>query len=344
MASLFRKTDFYFRYMDKINTANWSNYFGRADVQTLYSGARYTEYNLCFDEPGLAAGCFKNISTPGMLLGELILETGKPFRLLDTEPKETVESVFVLKGEVESRFYNLKKPLQFSPQNHNLQYNTSFTGEHTIHSGGFHAITITYELDWLKALVQSGNEGPLQLLSRSLDRKTNFLATTHSLQWPGRITELIHAIRHCVFTGATKYIFIESKMMELFVLQMEQVHNCNKGLVGEKWRPADKEKLYAVKEFIEHAYLEPLSLKQLTYQFGLNEFKLKKGYRHFFQHSVFGHIHELRMQHAKELLRDQRVNVTEVAYFIGYNNVSSFSYEFKKRYGCSPGRYHSIID
>lgn len=326
--------------MDKINTANWNNYFGQMEQRVLYASDRYTEYDICFDEPGLASGNMKAIATPGMMLGELNIEAGKPFRLLDTEPKETAESVFVLNGDVESRFCNLKKSLQFSRQNHNLQYNTSFAGEHTIYSSSFHAITITYDLAWLKALVQSGTDGSLQMLSKSLDRKTNFLATTDSLQWQSRIAEVIHAIRHCGFTGLTKYIFIESKMMELFVLQIEHVHNINSGLAGEKWSQADKEKLYAVKVFIEQAYLEPLSLKELTYQFGLNEFKLKKGYRHFFQHTVFGHIHELRMQHAKTLLLDQQMNVTEVAYFIGYNNVSSFSYEFKKRHGCCPGSYH----
>jgi AraC family transcriptional regulator, transcriptional activator of the genes for pyochelin and ferripyochelin receptors len=31
------------------------------------------------------------------------------------------------------------------------------------------------------------------------------------------------------------------------------------------------------------------------------------------------------------------MNVTEAAYHIGYNNLSSFSYAFKKMFGYSPG-------
>lgn len=103
------------------------------------------------------------------------------------------------------------------------------------------------------------------------------------------------------------------------------------------WSSADKEKLYAVREYIAGSYLESLSLKTLTYRFGLNEYKLKKGYKHFFQTTVFGDIHRLRMQEAKQLLTGRTMNVTDVAYHIGYNNLSSFSYAFKKMFGYSPG-------
>ena len=124
--------------------------------------------------------------------------------------------------------------------------------------------------------------------------------------------------------------------MELFALQMEQLQALRRTRPDDKWNRLDREKLFAVKEFIETAYLEPLTLKELSYKFGLNEFKLKKGYKEFFQTTVFGHVHHLRMQKAKALLKEQGMNVSDVAFFVGYDNVSSFSTEFKKRFGCSP--------
>ena len=78
--------------------------------------------------------------------------------------------------------------------------------------------------------------------------------------------------------------------------------------------------------------------EELSARFGLNEFKLKKGYKHFFQSTVFSDIHRLRMQHARQLLTERVMNVTEAAYYIGYSDLSSFSYAFKKRFGYNPGR------
>jgi AraC family transcriptional regulator, transcriptional activator of the genes for pyochelin and ferripyochelin receptors len=42
------------------------------------------------------------------------------------------------------------------------------------------------------------------------------------------------------------------------------------------------------------------------------------------------------MQKARELLMEKQMTVSEVAYFIGYNNIGSFSAEFKKRFGYTP--------
>jgi AraC-like DNA-binding protein len=49
-------------------------------------------------------------------------------------------------------------------------------------------------------------------------------------------------------------------------------------------------------------------------------------------------VHQLRLQKAKTLLEEKAMNVSEAAFFIGYNNVSSFCTEFKKRFGYSPGK------
>jgi AraC-like DNA-binding protein len=96
--------------------------------------------------------------------------------------------------------------------------------------------------------------------------------------------------------------------------------------------------LFALRSYIENAYLDEFSLKDLTYKFGLNEFKLKKGYKQLFQTTVFGHVHQLRMQKAKTVLEEKAMNVSEASFYIGYNNVSSFCTEFKKRFGYSPGK------
>lgn len=324
--------------MDKINLALWQQYFGETKEQLVHSSERYLHHTAQFHEAGFASGKISTINTPCMLFTELYMEAGKPFSLYDDEEKETAESVFVLYGKVESRF-DRKENLYFEKQQHNIQYSTDFSGAHTIHSPQFHACTITYHPDYLNSLVNAESCGTLGLFSDHLQKKSHFLGAAGAIHWQQRTGELIEAIRQCPFNGITRYIFTESKLLELFVLQMEQVTALQKNTVKEYWSPADKEKLYAVKEFIATSYLWPLSLQGITTQFGLNEFKLKKGYRHFFQTTVFSDILRLRMEHARQLLTERVMNVTEVAYHIGYNDLSSFSYAFKKAFGYSPKRY-----
>lgn len=318
--------------MDKIDFSRWDNYFGQTHACVLHASDRYTETVFTFEEKGLPGGEVKTVNTPGLTLTELHIHTSQPFMFVDTQQQEAAESLFLLKGDVESCFDAYDHPLQFSRHNQSIQYNPDFSGSHLIRSNEFHAFTISYDVDYLSELLESADTAPLRALMNCIQRKQNFLSSPYAMKVSGRIAEVIHAIQNCPFKGFTRYVFIESKLMELFVLQMEQLNTAQPG----KWSRVDVEKLFAVKEFIETSYLEPLTLKELTVQFGLNEFKLKKGYKELFKTTVFGHVHYLRMQKAKSLLAEREMNVSEVAFYIGYENVSSFSTGFKKRFGYRP--------
>ena len=57
----------------------------------------------------------------------------------------------------------------------------------------------------------------------------------------------------------------------------------------------------------------PPSLPELARAVGLNEFKLKAGFRSYFGTSAFGYLREQRMIRARELLVQRDLNVAEVA-------------------------------
>lgn len=323
--------------MDKIESAHWSDVFSHNEQVILHAGGRYNEAVFQFKEPGLAAGSSRIIATPGLTLTRFTINPERVLQLKDPDVSESAESVFVLKGNVESRFSTFSAPLHFGGQDHSLQYNTSFEGNHIIQPGEFTALTITYNLGYLRSVLQSAGSKQLDGIANSIERKQNFLAHPGNIGCSPRIADVIHSINHCNFQGLTRYLFIESKMMELFALQIEHLNTAQKA-VKDEWSNSDKEKLFAVKAYIENNYLESLSLKDLTLRFALNEYKLKKGFKQLFQSTVFGHVHQLKMQKAKMLLEKKEMNITEVAYFIGYHNVGSFSSEFKKRFGYSPNR------
>lgn len=322
--------------MDRIDFTNWENYFDRSRHEVVHLSDRYSETVFHCSEPTLATAAIKTITTPGLTLTELHLQSAQPFQFLDTLQKPAAESLFLLKGDVESSFAAYREPLTFSRNHQSIQYNPDFSGSHIIWSKEFHALTISYDLDYLTEVLQLGEAMSLDTFSKRIQRKQAFLSAPYAQTISSRIAEVIHNIQTCPFQGITRYIFIESKLMELFVLQMEQLHGSAQPNPPQSWSRADLEKLFAVNEFIQTSFLQPLTLKELTQKFGLNEFKLKKGYKELFQTTVFGHVHQLRMQKAKSLLKEKEMNVSDVAFFIGYDNVSSFSTEFKKRFGCTP--------
>lgn len=130
--------------------------------------------------------------------------------------------------------------------------------------------------------------------------------------------------------------YTRSKVKELILLALNTYDSDDKhtGFVPS----LDVDKLVAVKDYLSSNYLSPLTLERISRQFLLNEFKLKKGFRQLFGFTVFGYIHELRMQHAQTLLLSGGLTIGETAAVVGYTSDSSFIRAFKRHYGCSPGK------
>ena len=50
-------------------------------------------------------------------------------------------------------------------------------------------------------------------------------------------------------------------------------------------------------------------------------------------------LRNIRLEQAVRLLKEQKVNVTQVAYAVGFSNVAHFSTVFRKQFGVSPSVY-----
>ena len=79
-----------------------------------------------------------------------------------------------------------------------------------------------------------------------------------------------------------------------------------------------------------------ITIPQLARQTGINEAKLKEGFRELFGYSIHTCILQLRLQKAQELLLTTDMSVTDITYVIGYSHVTHFTSLFKKEIGMTP--------
>ena len=78
----------------------------------------------------------------------------------------------------------------------------------------------------------------------------------------------------------------------------------------------------------------PPTINCLAKQTGLNQSKLKKGFKQIFGKSIYAYFLAERMHKAKQLLAEY--SVTETAIMMGYSNISHFSSAFRKQFGVLP--------
>lgn len=99
---------------------------------------------------------------------------------------------------------------------------------------------------------------------------------------------------------------------------------------------ADREKVVKAREILIQHIGEPITIKELSRKVAINECYLKKGFKELFGTTIFEFYQSQRMEHAKYLLYEKGLSVTEVSVLLGYSSISHFSTAFKKHTGLKP--------
>jgi AraC-like DNA-binding protein len=152
---------------------------------------------------------------------------------------------------------------------------------------------------------------------------------------PPALEGIAHQILNCPFEGSARDLFLEAKALEAMAYQLAYFGSTDRS-PERAISGLDAEKLHAARRILETEYSDPPSLLQLAHRVGLNDFKLKRGFRELFGTTVFGHVRDLRLQKARALLESGNMNVSEAAVAVGYSCFGHFAAAFKKKFGILP--------
>lgn len=198
-------------------------------------------------------------------------------------------------------------------------------------------VNIHMEPDVLKDFFAepSGDLPPeLQFLIKDNDWQ-NYLAPT-AITPTMQMT--LQQILHCPYEGITKKIYLQGKVFELLALQLEPLLKQNKPK-SDRLKPKDIDRIHHAKEILLARLENPPSLLELARAVGLNDYKLKIGFHQVFGTTVFGYLHNYRLERSRQLLEAGDLTVTEVTRAIGFANRSYFATAFKRKFGVNPNDY-----
>lgn len=106
-----------------------------------------------------------------------------------------------------------------------------------------------------------------------------------------------------------------------------------KGLLSPK-----NERLRAVLQYINQNYMLELKLPEVAGLFGFTERNLSRTFKSE-NLSFNNYLNYQRIIRSIELMSDNKDNIEQISYEIGYNTLSNFSRTFKKFTGASPTNY-----
>ena len=95
--------------------------------------------------------------------------------------------------------------------------------------------------------------------------------------------------------------------------------------------------------YIDHNYQNNIKLETIAPLFGYNSAYLGKIFNKAVNESFNSYVDHIRIEHSKELLKQNKLKVYEISERIGYNNVDYFHKKFKKYVGLSPAEYRRSL-
>lgn len=154
-----------------------------------------------------------------------------------------------------------------------------------------------------------------------------------------RFSAILYDMLNCPLENRYKQLYVRSKATELLLFQLEQYENFSETASSQtkELKKEEVERMYLAREIILGNLNSPCSLIDLAHQVGTNEAYLKSHFKKIFGTTVFGFVHQLKMEQARELLLNGK-NVSEVAYITGYKYIPNFTKAFKKYFGVAPTR------
>ncbi len=96
--------------------------------------------------------------------------------------------------------------------------------------------------------------------------------------------------------------------------------------------------------YIDHNYQNNIKLESIAPLFGYNSAYLGKIFNRTFGESFNSYVDHKRIERSKELLKENRWKVYEIAEQVGYKNVDYFHKKFKKYVGESPAEYRKTLE
>ncbi len=161
---------------------------------------------------------------------------------------------------------------------------------------------------------------------------------SRSMPLCGKTKNVLEALLNHSYSDSLENIYINAQTQMLLLYSMECMAGEREDNFTSKFlaNEADRDKIALAREILLQHISEPLTIKALSRKAAINECYLKKGFKEMYGTTIFDFFQSQRMEHAKYLLYEKSLSVTDVSSLLGYSSISHFSTAFKKHTGLKP--------
>jgi AraC-like DNA-binding protein len=147
-----------------------------------------------------------------------------------------------------------------------------------------------------------------------------------------RCLEDVHV---CRLEGRRRRVFLHLKATEIVCQAIEALEQVG-GFAPAPTTMLTARGVLKAQRLLAENFVTRSSVEDLAREVGLSRSALCTGFRQILGQSVFDYTQNLRMEQALTMLNERDASITQIAYAVGYKNVSSFSVAVQRHFGATP--------
>ncbi|MEJ5053871.1 helix-turn-helix transcriptional regulator [Sphingobacterium sp. MYb382] len=278
----------------------------------------------------------KQFTSGGLFLMHSEMRFDTPTSIYTEVNGETITSQFIFYKKAAEQSKGKSNAL-YGRSRHNIRYIPTTSTEHEVKEG----------IDYMYFLIVLSKDYYFNLIDRHSILHEDFVREIEQGNYTSFSSEdffvtlemrrVIDDMITCKQIGELKRMHTEARILELLMYQLEQLGG--NGQEQELIKGDDILKLEQARELLKQRYAAPPTQKDLSRAVGLNEFKLRRGFKEYFGITVYDFITRLRMEKARKLLIEEQLPIAEVSSFVGFSHQNNFSIAFKKYFGLPPSEF-----
>ncbi|OUS03903.1 hypothetical protein A9Q81_06385 [Gammaproteobacteria bacterium 42_54_T18] len=130
--------------------------------------------------------------------------------------------------------------------------------------------------------------------------------------------------------------FLQAKTVELMCLALRNVSQQERQQEQSHISEKEREQMSKAGQLLIQNLQAPPTQEALVQTLGIGKSRLKRCFKALYGCSITDYILNARVQQARQLLTQGRLNVTQVAMEVGYEHVGNFTTMFKRQLGITP--------
>ncbi len=198
-------------------------------------------------------------------------------------------------------------------------------------------LTVELSPDFLRAHL-AADDANLHPMAREVLEGGESVFMSEIIRLTAEQQQSVSSLRHPPVFASAQRIWYQAKTLEVMAAFL-YCAPAGKEFFCQRQQRVSQDRVERVIAILKKNLAEPPTLEALGTQVGCSSFYLSRIFSQQMSKTISQYLRQLRMERAAELLRDGKLNVTQVAMEVGYSSSSHFSVAFHETFGCCPGLY-----